>query len=215
MDQVWLKNFRCFRDKQTVRLTPLTLLVGENSTGKTSFMALIRALWDAAYLHATPDFKESPYDLGSFEEIVHYRGGKSGRVDNFEAGILVRRGHQQGRQERPYLVDVMFARQGTVPVPARWRLARGDVWTEERLESDSSRSIHYGTTNGEWYRIRPARDPFVLGSRAEILGSAILDPIFDPFRGFDTDLPDADLIRVRLFCVDGPKMSASGMTRPT
>ncbi len=44
MDQITIKNFRCFRDKQTARLAPLTLLVGENSTGKTSFMALIRAL---------------------------------------------------------------------------------------------------------------------------------------------------------------------------
>ena len=73
MDEVRLKNFRCFRDQQTARLAPLTLLVGENSTGKTSFMALIRALWDAVYLRAIPDFKESPYDLGSFYEIFHQR----------------------------------------------------------------------------------------------------------------------------------------------
>ena len=194
MEQVWLKNFRCFRDEQTARLTPLTLLVGENSTGKTSFMALIRALWDAAYLHTTPDFKESPYDLGSFEEIAHYRGGKSGRVENIEAGILFRREPPEDREDRPYLVDLMFARQGTVPVPTRWRLTHGDVWTEERRESDSSWSIHYGTANGEWYRIRPARDPFALGSRTKTLGSAVLDPIFNPFWDADTDPPDADFV---------------------
>ena len=51
MDQITLENFRCFREKQTARLAPLTLLVGENSTGKTSFLALIRALWDVAYEH--------------------------------------------------------------------------------------------------------------------------------------------------------------------
>ena len=49
MDQITLKNFRCFREKQTARLAPLTLLVGENSAGKTSFMAMIRALWDVFY----------------------------------------------------------------------------------------------------------------------------------------------------------------------
>ena len=57
MDQITLKNFRCFREKQTARLAPLTLLVGENSTGKTSFMAMIRALWDVAYRQRIPDFK--------------------------------------------------------------------------------------------------------------------------------------------------------------
>ena len=37
MDRITLKNFRCFRDEQTARLAPLTLLVGENSTSKTIF----------------------------------------------------------------------------------------------------------------------------------------------------------------------------------
>ena len=49
MDRITLENYRCFREKQTARLAPLTLLVGNNSTGKTSFLALIRALWDVAF----------------------------------------------------------------------------------------------------------------------------------------------------------------------
>lgn len=69
MDEITLKNFRCFREEQTARLAPLTLLVGENSTGKTSFVAMIRALWDVAYGRRAPNFKEEPYDLGSFDEL--------------------------------------------------------------------------------------------------------------------------------------------------
>ncbi len=91
MDSVTLKNFRCFRQEQTARLAPLTLLVGENSTGKTSFMAMIRALWDVAYRHRAPDFKEEPYDLGSFDEIAHHRGGRGGRAETFQAGFEVAR----------------------------------------------------------------------------------------------------------------------------
>ena len=48
MDEIRLKDYRCFREDQTARLAPLTLLVGENSTGKTSFLAIVRALWDLA-----------------------------------------------------------------------------------------------------------------------------------------------------------------------
>ena len=70
MDRITVRNYRCFREKQTARLAPLTLLVGENSTGKTSFLALIRALWDVAVREAVLDFKEYPYDLGSFREIA-------------------------------------------------------------------------------------------------------------------------------------------------
>ena len=88
MDSITLRNFRCFREEQTARLAPLTLLVGENSTGKTSFMAMIRALWDRLLSGSqVPDFKEEPYDLGSFDEIAHYRGGKGETGAEFRGRI--------------------------------------------------------------------------------------------------------------------------------
>ena len=37
MDHITLKNFHCFRGEQAARLAALILLVGENSTGKTTF----------------------------------------------------------------------------------------------------------------------------------------------------------------------------------
>ena len=89
MDEITLRDFRCFRGKQTARLAPLTLVVGENSTGKTSFLAMSRALWEIAYDHSVPDFKEEPYDLGSFAEIAHHRGGRGGRAETFEAGFHI------------------------------------------------------------------------------------------------------------------------------
>ena len=49
MELVTVKNYRCFREEQSVQLAPLTLLVGENSTGKTSFLAMVRALWQSQF----------------------------------------------------------------------------------------------------------------------------------------------------------------------
>ena len=77
MDRIFLENYRCFREPQSAQLAPLTLLVGENSTGKTSFLALIRALWDVAFHNEVPDFREEPYDLGTFADVVHDRGGRT------------------------------------------------------------------------------------------------------------------------------------------
>ena len=91
MDSVTLKNYRCFREEQTARLAPLTLLVGENSTGKTSFLAILRALWDGAFHPGIPDFREYPFDLGAFEDIVHNRGSVDKKSPQaFEAGFLRR-----------------------------------------------------------------------------------------------------------------------------
>ena len=80
MDSITLENYRCFREKQTARLAPLTLLVGNNSTGKTSFLALIRALWDVHFLERVPDFREEPFDLGTFRDIAHNRGGRGSQA---------------------------------------------------------------------------------------------------------------------------------------
>ena len=183
MDEMRLKNFRCFRETQTARLAPLTLLVGENSTGKTSFMALVRALWDAAYRREPPDFKESPYDLGSFDEIAHYRGGRAGRAEDIQAGITSRPLPRGDSDDARFHVDLAFRRTGTVPVPVRWRLARGDAWIEERVEEDSTRSVRGGTASGSWQRIvRPKLTAANrgLGALALDLFDLTLDPFFDP-----------------------------------
>ena len=166
MDEITLKNFRCFREEQTARLAPLTLLVGENSTGKTSFMAMIRALWDVAYRRTDPDFKEEPYDLGSFDEISHHRGGRSGRAETFEAGFTARRRETRIGQtlkvvtNRSYRFDVKFGRDGTAPVPVGRRFSCNDNWVEEDFTYDDwPPLIRLGTPNGSWVKeINPDPD---------------------------------------------------------
>ena len=149
MDQITLKNFRCFREEQSARLAPLTLLVGENSTGKTSFMAMIRALWDVVYCNRVPDFKEDPYDLGSFDEIAHHRRVKRGRAVTFEAGFnKIQRGDSN---DQPYSFRMAFGKKGAAPVPLKIRFAHEDVWIEGCYDKDSSPLIKFGTSNGVWH----------------------------------------------------------------
>ena len=153
MDEITLKDYRCFHEKQTARLAPLTLLVGENSTGKTSFLAMIRALCNAAYGEETPDFKKAPYDLGSFDEIAHHRGSRGGRADTFEAGFSDS-SRQPGRKptrHEQYRFDVTFGKKWTTPVPVRRREAFGADWIEEIADADKSYDlIRIGTSRGTW-----------------------------------------------------------------
>ena len=154
MDSITLKNFRCFREEQTARLAPLTLLVGENSTGKTSFMAMIRALWDVAYRRTDPDFKEEPYDLGSFDEIAHHRGGRAKRANAFHVGFSATRGVEAAKNvatPSPYRFDVTFARQGPAVTPTSRRFSRDGAWVEEDLQYDEwPPRLSLGTPNGAW-----------------------------------------------------------------
>ena len=153
MDEIRLKNFRCFREEQTARLAPLTLLVGENSTGKTSFLALIRALWDLARRNRVPNFKEEPYDLGSFDEIAHHRGGRESRAETFEAGFVVT---QRTTRAVNYRLNIVFGKKGTVPVLMKRCFSNEEegIWIESSRSQvpykDVSWEFSVGTPKGEW-----------------------------------------------------------------
>jgi predicted ATPase len=86
MDRLFVKDVRCFRGEHWVRLAPLTILVGENSTGKSTFLALTRLAWDLAYGVMQPDFNEEPFQLGSYDDLVHY-GGRGKRAASFSLGL--------------------------------------------------------------------------------------------------------------------------------
>ena len=155
MDEITLKNFRCFREEQIARLAPLTLLVGENSTGKTSFLAMIRALWDVAYRHRVPDFKEEPYDLGSFDEIAHHRGARGGRAEEIEAGFKVdpmtprRKKSRANANGSPGRFSVTFRRKGTAPIPVKRRLGYEDISISIHQDQDQP-WLRFGTPRGSW-----------------------------------------------------------------
>ncbi len=71
ISQMKLKNFRCFKYPQIIRLALLTLLIGKNRTGKTPFMAMLRILMGIVH-GRDPNFNEYPYDLGTLNEVVHH-----------------------------------------------------------------------------------------------------------------------------------------------
>ena len=127
--------------EQRARLAPLTLLVGENSTGKTSLLAMIRALWDCVYGHRIPDFKERPFDLGGFAEIAHRQNEKNGPADTFKASLQIGKG-LQGHFE--------FAEKDAVPVPVKTRLGDNGAWIEESHDSEGNSGIYVRTNRGIW-----------------------------------------------------------------
>ena len=86
-----LEDVRCFQGVQQGQLRPITLLVGENSTGKTTFLGCLstvhRLLQTPLYGRPEPDFNEDPFLMGSFREIVRARQGPSGKIREFKIGL--------------------------------------------------------------------------------------------------------------------------------
>ncbi|MFM7347305.1 MAG: hypothetical protein ACKO1J_18275, partial [Tagaea sp.] len=82
-----LGNFRCFRKRQDARLAPITVLMGDNSSGKSSFLAAYRAAWHSQFGRLLHDFNEPPFSLGAYDQIAHFHGGIAGRARSFFLGL--------------------------------------------------------------------------------------------------------------------------------
>lgn len=85
--EIDLSDFRCFYKATSASIRPLTILVGENSTGKTSFLAATRFLFDLFHREAGASFNKDPFHLGSYDDIAHLRSGPSGRSRNFQFSV--------------------------------------------------------------------------------------------------------------------------------
>ncbi len=86
--EIILENFRSFVQRQSIPITPLTFLVGENSSGKSTFLSTISAVERRVFYDYKPYFNEPPYDLGSFDTIATYKGEKYGRAKSFSIGCV-------------------------------------------------------------------------------------------------------------------------------
>ena len=140
LDQLIIKDVRCFQNVQRARLRPITLLVGENSTGKSTLLGCYSALHRAL----TPereqvsfDFNREPFLMGSFREIVRSRRGREGRILEFRLGFEMR-----GRNGIPaYEVTAALGEQGSEPVVNSWRYTFGSRGFLELRRDDDAGTI--------------------------------------------------------------------------
>ena len=90
-----IENVRCFAEKQRVPIRPITLLVGENSTGKTTFMAcLYTALNNLVpspknIVESGVSFNTPPFSLGGFRDIARRQNDGKLVANEFGIGFVV------------------------------------------------------------------------------------------------------------------------------
>ncbi len=128
-------------------MAPLTLLVGENSTGKTSFLAILRALWEVAVNEVVPDFRREPYDLGAFSEIVYNDSSRGDQPDAFQAGF---RDSSLGDSNEAVSFQFTFRDIGGVTYPVSRYASVGDISFEVIRRPDQSGEIRFGIQDRSW-----------------------------------------------------------------
>ena len=93
LEEFTIGNVRCFAREQCVPIRPITLLVGENSTGKTTFLGGYRAIHNLTCLpeigigksDPIPNFNEAPFAMGVFRDMVN-RGRATDSMPDFQLG---------------------------------------------------------------------------------------------------------------------------------
>lgn len=117
-DEFLLEDVRCFRGEQRAKLRPITLLVGENSTGKTSFLGCYSVLHNLLTGFPSPtlslDFNREPFLMGSFRDIVRLQLGRAGLKDKFRLGVSIIPSEDRGIH--PYSIRISFLEENGQPV---------------------------------------------------------------------------------------------------
>lgn len=152
MDRIALKNYRCFKEEQSARLAPLTLLVGENSTGKTTLMTMIRALWDAVLEDAIPDFTEPPFNLGNFNDIIHLDSKSQDIPSSFVGRITADPSNKakNALKNKSYTSEVTFSNLRERPVPSQRKYSNGISSIEQNFEENGAQNFIVQTARGMW-----------------------------------------------------------------
>jgi hypothetical protein len=114
------EGIRCFAEPQDAIIRPLTVLVGENSSGKTTFLALCRIAYAIANgMPSVPLFNETPFWLGAYDQIASHHDRRNGRAKSFSIAIRVDAGPRQ------YSMSTEYVSRGGQPSPCTWRLTVG------------------------------------------------------------------------------------------
>ena len=168
-----LTNVRCFADPAPVRIAPLTILVGENSTGKSSFLALQRATLDLIGGQGDVNFNKDPFFLGAYDQIAHYRGGRGGRADFFEIGIRNTVKDPGKTKRKPNNLEAnytaRFVKRGSQPELSHINFRCGRHAIEIAFNHDQVPSIKIntpswsGTIPEQVWRYIPVSPRFLLG----------------------------------------------------
>ena len=125
MDRIIIEGVRCFYERQSAPLKPITLLTGENSTGKTTFLAMARLAWDACKGRLPLDFNEEPFILGAYDQVASYRGRRAGCVSTFTIGAEIARTGEGGNSQAR--VTAVFANKEGQAALTTWALEAKEI----------------------------------------------------------------------------------------
>ncbi len=164
--QFTMEEVRCFGGRQTLEIRPLTFLVGENSTGKTTALACFHVLAD--YFQGRGiDFNSHPYSMGTFRDIV--RNSKK-REKTFKLGYA----YKYDNENIEVTVEFTEKASGIEPIVNSITIILTDGKIIYEIEEKMGREFRFNTLNQE-------QNQYQIVTATEVLNNYPLFLLFPSF----------------------------------
>ncbi len=138
-----MRDVRCFDGEHSFEIRPLTFLVGENSTGKSTVLGCLHGLGGFLGFHRTEiDFNLEPYQMGAFADIVRRSRPKK---DEFQLGIETAYGDGETVQ---FYVTLTERERGSEPFVSnvRWAFKDGQIVVSVRDDDSDQTELGISVT---------------------------------------------------------------------
>ena len=158
VNKFFLRDVRCFGGEHEFVIRPLTFLIGENSTGKSTVLGCLQMLGNLFNYrgHFDIDFNSEPYQMGAFADIVRRSSPKN---DEFQLGIEFER-EKKGGGKLQYFLTLAEKGRGSEPIfrKTRWVFDKGEIvfsTSEGNLDQPKEREfiVVTGTNRNEFHVI--------------------------------------------------------------
>lgn len=128
MHTLKISNFRCFYQEQTARFAPLTILVGENSTGKTSLLEIFEIIWSTAAMTRRTSYSNAWVSFGVFDDMISRLAQTDQSNPKYTASI-------------DYGLSAGFETDDKYSFKASFQNHRGMSWISNITITNSSKSV--------------------------------------------------------------------------
>ena len=148
-----IKNIRCFEGEQRFNIRPITFLMGENSTGKSTVLGCFQTLVDIIRLRrgggynptGTVDFNSEPYEMGTFRDIVREAADD---IKKFSLGFNA---EYVRNKNFKYSVIISERKHSSEPIiqGVEWQFDDGKI-TVKRTDSSQDINVTAGKNKNEF-----------------------------------------------------------------
>ena len=143
-----VEDIRCFAGRQELEIRPITFLVGENSTGKSTTLACLQTLMDSIDIpYSGLDFNSEPYNLGAFADIVRVSRPKK---ESFQLGVEL----LHSKETLEYSLTVKERDEGSEPIIQETRMLFTDG--NEIVFKENGRQVE-DQSNKSSFQIQPVK----------------------------------------------------------